>query len=99
MAAEPRPGMSVDPGQRHETPVEVGARLNPELAQYIEVLRHPCPALGQSDTERGELVGNVSETDADDESSPRDLVDRGELLRQPHRVMLREDQDAGCKSD
>ena len=69
------------------------------LAHQRDVLAGPLGAARERDAERGELLGQPADADAEDEAAAGQPVEAGDLLREDERVVLRDQADAGAETD
>ena len=87
--------MRTDPFEAPEAAVEGDLILGPQLFQQHQRLVHAGRALAVRDPEVVELLRPVAQAGAEDEPSFGHDVERGDLLRQQHRVVQRRDHDLG----
>ena len=66
----------------------------PKTAHGLDIVVGPPPASAEGHTDGLVLTRHIAHTDTDEEPALGQHVDRGELLRQNHRIAQREDHDA-----
>ena len=92
-------GAHVGAGEAHELAGVTGRVLFPQGAHGADVLLGAPAALGEGDAERIEFFPQPADADAEDHPAAGEVVQGGDLLGAQHRVVFRQDQDAGGEFD
>jgi hypothetical protein len=71
--------------------------LYPHRAHRTDAVVSPPTPRGEVDAHRVALAAHVSHSNAGDDPTTAQVIQRGELLGQGHRFMLREQQHTGAK--
>ena len=82
-----------------ELAVELGDRIGPQRLHHVEVLAAAVGALRERRRDRLELFREPADADAEVDTSVREPVDRGDLLRGVDGVALRDEADARPETD
>src|SRR3989454_10948829 len=92
-------GLEADAIEGGVAPLEARQLLGPEDADRLQVLGGDGAAVLERDAERAELRLDVTAPEAGDEPPTGDQVERRERLREQHRVVVREDEDARAQAE
>ena len=88
-------GVRRHPVERRELAVELGGVAGPEGPHGADVLVGAGTPAGPGHAEGHELLLQPAHADPELDATSGQVVERGQLLGQHHRVALREDEDAG----
>ena len=92
-------GQHLDLGKAPELALVGEPLLGPRAAQDVERLREALLGLVHGHVEALELGRLVAAPDPDIDAAAGDVIERGPVLRNPYRVMKRQDHDRGVDAN